>query len=486
MTFGEFLGYILNKKNISIAKLANLTNTKSRNTIQRLLKDKSSIDVIKNFKKKLIMLDPLNLTPLEHTQLEESIEVSKTGKKSLLARNTLLYLFEKKQVVSTLNSNHIYGLQITNQFSLKQLFLNYTNYSSVKILIINAASIALTDAMFSFIQTSTNNDISIEHILYLGDNVNEDATTFVSIYKLITYTNYKAYYSSSPKLQNLSKHNISVMPNTIIVLKVLDDGTSSTDLIKFNYNIGFNLLFNNPGDFLYNFYLDCFEKIKTNCQNIRKTFEANTLIDKLIELCEYLLYLEKSTAEYLIKQNMCFQMIHIDILYKMLVDSNFLGLSEDHPKIQKLVQVAQNRFNNYFSTNNLKINIFTKRGLKDFVKNRILTDHLYCFREFTKEEVKFTLKFILNQIEENEFFKLYLLKDDYFIGNIEYNYYENYALYLLDSCAGYDQNLEECIITAKPIISIFDDFIKNELMMHHILPEAETVNFLKHLISSIE
>jgi hypothetical protein len=43
MTFEEFLGYTLNKKNISATKLASLTNTKSHITIQRLLKDESSL-----------------------------------------------------------------------------------------------------------------------------------------------------------------------------------------------------------------------------------------------------------------------------------------------------------------------------------------------------------------------------------------------------------------------------------------------------------
>ena len=109
------------------------------------------------------------------------------------------------------------------------------------------------------------------------------------------------------------------MSDLIIVSKVLNDGTSSTDLTKFNGNMDFKLLSDNPGNSLYNFYLDCFEEIRIHCQNIRKTYETNNIIDKLIELCEYLLNLEKSTEEYLIKQNMCFQMIPTDILYKMLV-----------------------------------------------------------------------------------------------------------------------------------------------------------------------
>jgi hypothetical protein len=60
-------------------------------------------------KKSLVILNALNLSPLENNQLDAFIEVSKIGKNSLLVRNTLLCIFEKIQSVFTLNSKHVYG-----------------------------------------------------------------------------------------------------------------------------------------------------------------------------------------------------------------------------------------------------------------------------------------------------------------------------------------------------------------------------------------
>jgi hypothetical protein len=170
----------------------------------------------------------------------------------------------------------------------------------------------------------------------------------------------------------------------------------------------------------------------------------------------------------------------------MLVDSQFLGLSEAHPLIQRLIQVSKERFHNYFHTDKMKVQLFTKRGLEDFVKNHNLSDHFYQFRDFKTKEVLFILKFILEQHCTNPCFKLYLMKEDYKIDNIEYIYYEDQVIYMFDSCSGYEADVDEGIITAKPFLTIYDDFIKQELIPKHTYPESETIRFLEELIGSLE
>ncbi|SHH91797.1 helix-turn-helix domain-containing protein [Clostridium grantii] len=484
LTFGEYLSVILKKKNISITKLANLTNTKSRNTIHRLLKDESSIDVIESFKSKLIRLDPLSLSASERKQLNKSVEVSKVGKDKYYARNVLLQISKSKKS-EPIYFHKIFGKTKNNLSTLMNLFHSYLECSTVNIIIFDLPIPKLAEILISLIHTATNTKISIEHIIFMDDSHSKNADTFSSIYKLINFKNYNGYYTTSLKHNSLLNDTTSIFSNFIVVNKVPINGDSSTDLICFNNKTNFSILSNNPGDFLYTFYLNYYNTIKFDCQSIRRYDENNTHIEKLIDLCDYLLHLEKNTSEYLIKQNLCFQMIPSDILYNMLEDANFLGLSENHPQIRELIKINLERFKNYFTVNKMKITLFTKRGLRDFVNTRMLTDHFYCFREFTKDEVIFTLKFILKQIKENNFFKLYLLKDNYYIGNIEFSYYENHVIYIVDSCCGYGEDFDEGIITANPIVHLFDDFIKNELIPHHTLPESEGIEFLEHLISTI-
>jgi hypothetical protein len=189
-----------------------------------------------------------------------------------------------------------------------------------------------------------------------------------------------------------------------------------------------------------------------------------------------------NSPQYLVKQNMCIQMIQPDILYSLAKDSGFFGLSEDNPDIRKLIEITMKRFYNYYQSDKMKTTVFTKRGLLDFEKNKVLSDHIFDLRPFTEQEVDLTLQFILNQLKTNPYFRLYLLQDDFNIGGIEFTYYENHEIYLFDSCSGYDEYFEDGIISAEPILQVFDDFIKNELIPNHTLPQSETIAFIQTLL----
>lgn len=128
------------------------------------------------------------------------------------------------------------------------------------------------------------------------------------------------------------------------------------------------------------------------------------------------------------------------------------------------------------------VHILTKRGLLDFVKNGVLSDHFCYFRPFTVEEVKATLAFILEQLAKQDFLKILILKNDYALGNIQFSYYENKALWLFDSTSGYNRDYFEGFIDSVPILDVFNDFIKNELIPNHTWPESETIEFLKYLL----
>ena len=69
---------------------------------------------------------------------------------------------------------------------------------------------------------------------------------------------------------------------------------------------------------------------------------------------------------------------------------------------------------------------------------------------------------------------------------IECIYYNNSVIYFFDSASGYGANFDEAIIMSNPIINVYDNFIKNELIKNHTLPKSETIDFFKHLISSLE
>jgi hypothetical protein len=107
-------------------------------------------------------------------------------------------------------------------------------------------------------------------------------------------------------------------------------------------------------------------------------------------------------------------------------------------------------------------------------------------RAFNRSERKAILEFLLRQLETNNYFKIFLLKNDYSIGNLEFCYFEDKTLYILESSSGYDEDYFGVLIDAKPVIEIIDDFIKNEILKKQVYSESESIDYLKYLITLLD
>ncbi len=481
MTFGEFLNAIIKSKNISATKLAEITGMKSRNSIQRILKDESSINVIEAFKTKLIELDPLELSPSEQEQLEQSIEVSKVGKDTFGARRILLQVFDNSIYRVKTESPIAFNPLEQKSISLRELFTAYKTASKISLLVFDAVSADFMNELLNLIRTSPPGLISISQIIYLGYSRSHNAESLVTVLKFVNYENYDVYYIDS---QSIDTHS-TIAPNSIIIDKETSGGDHYTDLIKMDSGQAFSFVNDIPGNSLYLFYLYQFNRLKGNAQKFKRIYEKQNPFNTVLNICDLTIPLRENTNRYLVEHGLHYPMIPYDILINMMVESDYFGMDSNNPIIQKLKQVLYDRFYAYYYIDTLKVNFFTKHGLFDFVKNKVLADQFCYLRPFTAEEVKAILEFILEQLEEKDFFKIFLLKSDLSIGNIQFSYFENKALWIFDASSGYNESYFEGYIDSTPILEVYDDFIKNELMRNHVLPEFETIEYLKYLISII-
>lgn len=479
MTFGEFLNKLLKSKNVSVSRLAELTGSKSRNSIQRILKDECSISIIEAFKSKLIELELLELTTFELEQLEQALEVNRVGQDTFAARKIFLQVFDNCRAEK---SEGLLAWQPAEQktIPLRELLATYKNFVRINLIIFDAVCPEFTYELVSLICTSPPGLIYISQILYLGNSRSHVAESFVSIIKLINYEHYNAYYIDSDL--SLDCHSAVA---SIIIDKETSGGDHYTDLIKMDSGHSFSYITDVPGNSLYLFYLYHFNRLKANGKSVRRIYPKQNPFDTVVNICDLTVPLRENTARYRIEHGLDYVMIPYDILVNMLAEADYFGLGENNPMIQKFKQLWHDRFYNCFKVDTLKVSFLTKRGLLDFVKNRVLSDHFTYLRPFTKEEVKTILEFNLEQIQEKNFLKILLLKNDYSLGNIQFIYYENKVLWLYDASSGYNDSYFEGYIDSMPILEVYDDFLKNELLRNHTWPESETIEFFKYLISIV-
>ena len=224
MTFGEFLTKIMKRKNVNVSELTRLTNTKSRNTINRILKDRSNIKTINKFKNQLVTIDPLCLSPSELDEMNKSVETSYWGKDLIHSRKVLYDIFNKKNLSTIPIKIKSYGN--TGKFpTSKELLNSYNGYKSLNVLIFDACFKDLTDDFAKIIQMSNDIDITINHIINMNNCIKKNADIFSAVHNLINYKQYTAYYNSSYLNQHNSSNSDNVFSNFIVVEKTSHDGT---------------------------------------------------------------------------------------------------------------------------------------------------------------------------------------------------------------------------------------------------------------------
>jgi hypothetical protein len=474
----------MQKKNVTVTDLANQTNTKSRTTINRLLKDETSINVINDFKTSLLTIDPLCLSNTEIQLMNKSIVVNKFGKDVIYARRILLDLFTNYPSTSlpldiTVTNSNIESMDTTN------LFNSYCSYRQVNIMIFDSTMPSLIDELVRFIQKSDFTKVSLTHMLSLNHNKSKNAEILSSIHKLINFNTYQAYLNTALTHQHISCNSDNVLSNFIVVKKTNQDGSVLTDIMKLTEDLKLFAILNAPGNDIYEFYKHYFNDLMKSSKRLRKFTGEENLPDKFLDLTTCLQFLEEGSEQYLIKQNFPLKMIPTDILTNMLSDSHHPEISIIDPRIETIINIMSERFDNYMNSDNECHNLFTKKGLIDFVMTGEISDHPHFLRPFNNKEKKQVLNYILKQKSKNNNIKLYLLKDDYSVKNLSYSYIENNVINIFDNISGYSNDLDEAVITAKPLIDIFDDFIKNELIKNQTVPETETVEFFNSLISMI-
>lgn len=454
----------MTKTRLPSSRLAELLKIKSRTTIKRILHDETSIKALEAFAQKIEFNENIKFTSIELKRLKNALNVNRSGKDHLIARQHLLEIFDLSETcVESEFPNNTISIFPINEFLIK-----------ADILIFGRIPISVVEDLLGFIANQKEVKFTIRHIISFNDRTDENAATFKSIFKLLNFDFYIPYYYAGTKSYQ----------NVIILKKEDGNGTQTTDITLFFGSEAVSL-HDQPSDELFSLYEDLFLKISYSSKPVKRVFNKTNPTNGLITLCQWFLGMENSSSEYMLKQNMCFQMVPFDILYKIFEETGYFGLGYASSIVQELIVNFRNRCTNYFQTKKTRHHFFTKRGLSDFIDTGFLSDHYLYFRPFNLSERKAILQHFLNQIETNKHIKLNLLKNDYAIKNFEIAFFEDKCIYLLESSSGYGIDYFGVLIEAEAVNEMFEDFIKNEILENHVYSESESLDYLKYLISTM-
>ncbi len=466
-TFGQFLRRVIEKRNLSAAKIAELTGNKSKTSVVRLLNDKSSPKTILKFAETLA--EVIDLSEDEKECMNHIISENTASPARKTAMDNLLNLFKTNggKRKYTENICMAYNSKPTDKkMSLNDLFNICLERESL-IIIEDVVSEELVFALDNIIHETAMRKFSpvINQFFKFDDGIEAKGKQLLSVMKLSTYLSYNAYEV---------RHRFA-MEKKIIILTFYEN-TIHMRLIEF---AGANRFFCSDTEITEIFYKHlCYRQnlLKKHSLSLRsKPMKQEQFFEtlKVMESYDAMPALQiNSTPPYMF--------IPFDIQIRLFEDCNYIGFGKDHPFIQPIYNLIKSRAELIKNTPIARKMIFTLDGLKSFLKNGKTGDYFRPFDPLTPDECRRTLKNLINK----DGIECKILKDDFSIYDTEFIVFGDRNIIIYDPIWGWWKESTYAELHNKRMAGLLADFYNEVLWKKCCYNKDESRKIMEDMIEN--
>lgn len=467
-TFGQFLRKVLEKRNLSASRFAELTGNKSKTTVLRLLNDKSSPKTILKFSEMLPQVIDLSKDEKECMNYILAEDAPSPAQKS--AMDNLLNLFKEndgqrrysKNICIAYNSN-----PMNKKISLAELFEVCLDHESF-IIIEDVVNEELVFALDKIIHETATREISpvINQFFKFDEGVEAKGKQLLSVMKLSTYMEYNAYEV---------KHRFA-MEKKIIILTFCNDAINMR-LIEF---AGANKFYYSDTKITDTFYKHLMHRqnlLREHSQALRsEPMKQEQLLETLKVMQSY-----DAMPALQINSTPPYMFIPFNIQTRLFEACNYIGLGKDHPYIQPVLKVLESRAEFINNTPIKRRMIFTLDGLKSFFKNGKTGDYFRPFDPLTPDECKATLENLINK----EGIECKILKGDFSIYNTEFIVFGDRNIVIYDPIWGWWKGSTRAELDNKRMAGILTEFFNEILWKKCCYSKSESRKMMEDMMDSL-
>lgn len=483
----DFITSKCKEKNISVESLP--SKEISRTTLYRYMK--GIIPKSKLVKAERFFSANLKLNASERSTLHDLLYVKKMSSSEVKVMKELdKYIFNNNIKKITKNIDFLYYSDDKYNRSKKEIFdIIFSDSSNFKlnVNIIGCLENESLEFLTEFIDLIKAKEVvnSIEHLIKFTEETYENnLSILLRILSFFELNNYNAKYK-----EGLNSNFF--LNNTIIIDKVsYDDKNHTYYLITFlNNDYPQFLTFDN--EFSYKYIERCYENYSADFkEEIVKSRNINMLSDTFFSL-------EATHDSYLIKRNPCFNGIPTSVyeslnkrysneeklsILKTIFDDENIESFEVESTFNKLIFILNKRLESTYKNN--YTNVFCREGLLELVKTKKIDDFFKEIPEFSDEEVKEILEYILERNSNNkDSYKLYITKESIFENNYNIDIYKDSGVLITFNLSSAWKGLcSNIFIENTKIAELFIKYIEEYIPSRHCLSKEETNKFLNNLI----
>jgi len=468
-SFSFFLENFMRNHNLNAASVAKKLKLSSPTSVLRILNNKATLNNIKSFSEKLkgaIQLTEEEVLLLERAIMYEQLPDSVVQSRKLLTSLFMKQppLFEKKIRCTLKNSQTV--TDIAYLWDEVREFFNSNPDDEIELYIETVDDTVFTAALYNIISEHPGRNINIHHFFDDSDDVETVSRQLYAILKLSCFGGYTPYIINNGIYPSRRFYAKNITKDIATLIYIYDEEHYTSVEMSLSSN---PMCRHIEGEF---------SLLSEMCVSVKEKFAA--AMDDLpayLEKCRKL----DPIVSYELKKTPCFMMIPFDIQEQLYEQVNYMGYGPDHPVIRRLYKILQLREKFMDEGSVDKYYVLSKSGIEAFVATGKTSDYLPFLRALTPNECKRVL--MRNISLPNT--KVFVLKEDYDVTNVECALFESTAITVFDPSLGYWDNFSEIAVHNKKMLRVIRDFINEELIPNCCYTQEESRNIILGLLESI-
>lgn len=470
----EMRQYILDfisSRELSLSKLAQSLGYKSKTSLVRLMDDNTREKSVRQFES--AMTHAFALTDGELEALRRAVQITLLGRARYLAEREM-WRFVQGEAAPAEERLTVTDAETGADVDL---MARYAGAEGLRITLVNGHGTTI----FPLLRRLLERGATVEHYIYADDN---DAKTICAVNSLLAIFYQKGYsgYVCMGNRYDEATAPQGLMESDLMVVRCKRaDGVQWEDVLVFPEPDACTLLTHQGDNAALTRMLGLKHELYTP---IKRTYFQCSALENYIKYSQDYADLERNRAILKLKPDIGVDWIPVQILAAALMEGPLPPEEMGEATIQALYEIYGRRFHNTFAKHKPAHTIMKRSAMQRFAQTGRTSDHFWAMRPYTPQERVAILSELLNQQQNNPYFHIYFLADEQIIRNAEFALYENLGILMLESDTDYNLagGHSEILLTHPELMRLFQKFFMDELIKHHVLPEAETVRFLQGLV----
>lgn len=190
-----------------------------------------------------------------------------------------------------------------------------------------------------------------------------------------------------------------------------------------------------------------------------------------------------------IKPDVHFNCLPIEVLEAAIRDGFQQAGMADGEELDALISALKDihlrRLDNMLNKHKPTHIVYSLPAMERFMRTGVQTDHFFIQRAYTVEERRTIVRLLLDTMQSNPWFNVYFLKDIAPELRYEITLYGEKGVLLMDAYSNYalQDDHSDALITLPAFLKSFRSYFMDELLPHHVLSRAESLQALEHLVT---